>query len=157
MLLLILAAIWAAVLLPPWLQNRRERRPNDSIVSFQTQLATLQRATPGGARIHQFPTMHTAASVMAARTRLTRSEAKRRRRDVLTTLAGAAAVTLLLSLFLGGAVLALHLFVDVLLVGYVVLLVHTQQQYLERSRKVRYLPTEVDAPEPALLLRRSGS
>jgi hypothetical protein len=145
---LILLAIWAAVLLPPWLQNRRERRPSDSIGSFRSQLATLQRTAPGtplGSGMTYMPVG------------LSRSEARRRRRDILFTLAAAAGVTLMLSLLLGTPVLVLHLLIDVLLVSYIALLVHTQQQATERARKVRYLPTQSQVQQPALLLRRSGS
>ena len=41
LVLFILAAVWAAVLLPPWLQNRSESRPADSITSFRRQLSVL--------------------------------------------------------------------------------------------------------------------
>jgi hypothetical protein len=144
-LLLILAAIWAAVLLPPWLQNRRERRPNDSIVSFKSQMGTLQRATPSG------------GSLLNAR--MTRREARRRRRDILVTLACAASLTLVLAVMLGGPVIALHLFVDVLLVAYVALLVHTQQSAAGQvPSNVRRLPARSAAEhQPAMLLRRTGS
>lgn len=43
---LLLGVIWAAVLIPPWLQSRREARPIASIMSFRSQLWSLQRATP---------------------------------------------------------------------------------------------------------------
>lgn len=43
---LLLGVIWAAVLVPPWLQARREARPIASIMSFRSQLWSLQRATP---------------------------------------------------------------------------------------------------------------
>ena len=43
MVLFILAVIWAAVLLPPYLQNRSESRPADPISSFQRQLSVLER------------------------------------------------------------------------------------------------------------------
>jgi hypothetical protein len=43
---LLLGVIWAAVLIPPWLQARREARPIASIMSFRSQLWSLQRATP---------------------------------------------------------------------------------------------------------------
>ena len=90
--------------------------------------------------------------------RMTKAEARRRRRDVLFTLAAAAGTTFLLAGVLGGSVWALHLLCDVLLVGYVVLLVQTNQRAMERDAKVRYLPARGNrAPEPALLLRRSGS
>ena len=43
---LLLGVIWAAVLVPPWLQARREARPIASIMSFRSQLWSLQAATP---------------------------------------------------------------------------------------------------------------
>jgi hypothetical protein len=43
---LLLGVVWAAVLVPPWLQSRREARPIASIMSFRSQLWSLQRATP---------------------------------------------------------------------------------------------------------------
>jgi hypothetical protein len=43
---LLLGVIWAAVLVPPWLQSRREARPIASIMSFRSQLWSLERATP---------------------------------------------------------------------------------------------------------------
>ena len=42
------AAAWAAVLLPPLLRSRMESRPDTSVSSFRRQLTSLQRATPGG-------------------------------------------------------------------------------------------------------------
>ena len=156
MVLIILVLIWAAVLLPPYLQNRSESRPADSISSFQKQLSVLERRsnTIGGgvARIGTAPSYPLA--------RMTRSEARRRRRDVLFTLAGAAGLTFLMAVLLGGSVWMLQLLCDVLLAGYVVLLVQTTQRAVERDLKVRYLPTTRQprhAAEPALLLRRSGS
>jgi hypothetical protein len=90
---------------------------------------------------------------------MSRSEARKRRRDVLFTLAAAAAITLPLAFMLGGSVWMLQLLCDVLLAGYVVLLVQTTQRAAERELKVRYLPTSRQSrtAEPALLLRRSGS
>jgi hypothetical protein len=43
---LLLGAIWVGVLLPPWLESRRESRSIASIMSFRSQLWSLQRATP---------------------------------------------------------------------------------------------------------------
>ena len=43
---LLLGVIWAAVLLPPWLQGRREARPTASIVNFRRQLWSLARTSP---------------------------------------------------------------------------------------------------------------
>jgi hypothetical protein len=44
---LLLGVIWAAVLLPPWLQSRREARPNASMLTFRRQLWSLARTSPG--------------------------------------------------------------------------------------------------------------
>ena len=159
MVLFILAVIWAAVLLPPYLQNRSESRPADSISSFQRQLSVLERRSVvvNPALQRTTPTTRSYTASMAPGPRLMRSEAKKRRRDVLFTLAGAAAVTLLIALVLGGPVWGLNLVCDALLGAYVVLLAQAQQRTMERETKVRYLPSRASGPEPALLLRRSGS
>jgi hypothetical protein len=44
---LLLGVIWAAVLLPPWLQSRRQARPNASMLTFRRQLWSLARTSPG--------------------------------------------------------------------------------------------------------------
>ena len=43
---LLLGVIWAAVLVPPWLQSRRDARPMATMRSFRSQLWSLERATP---------------------------------------------------------------------------------------------------------------
>jgi hypothetical protein len=43
---LVVAAAWAAVLLPPLLRSRLENRPNSSVLDFRNQLSSLQRAVP---------------------------------------------------------------------------------------------------------------
>ena len=159
MVLFILAVIWAAVLLPPYLQNRSESRPADSISSFQRQLSVLEKraVVVNPAFQRSIPSGREFSSNNAAALRLSRSEAKKRRRDVLFTLLGAAGLTFVMALRLGGPVWGLHLVCDLLLAGYVVLLVQLQQRALERDTKVRYLPNRSARAEPALLLRRSGS
>jgi hypothetical protein len=44
--LLLLGVIWAAVLIPPWVQSRREARPIASMRSFHRQLWLLERTSP---------------------------------------------------------------------------------------------------------------
>ena len=160
LVLFILAVIWAAVLLPPYLQNRSESRPADSISSFQRQLSVLERRSvvvnPAVQRANASRPLRAQAS-MAPALRFNRNDAKKRRRDVLFTLAGTAAVTLVLAVMLGGLVWGLHLACDLLLGAYVVLLAQAQQRATERDAKVRYLPQRTAAPEPAFALRRSGS
>jgi membrane protein implicated in regulation of membrane protease activity len=158
LVLFILAVIWAAVLLPPYLQNRSESRPADSISSFQRQLSVLERrAVVVNPSLRRSASGRSFGPDVSAAMRLSRSEAKKRRRDVLFTLAGAAGVTFLMALLLGGPVWGLQLICDLLLAAYVAMLVQTQQRTMERDTKVRYLPRRSARPEPALLLRRSGS
>ena len=161
LVLFILAVIWAAVLLPPYLQNRSESRPADSISSFQHQLSVLERrSAPLGARsgIAPRPRYASYSPYALSAARLSRDEARKRRRDVLFTLAGAAGVTLLLAFMMGGRVWGLHLLCDALLGGYVFLLAQANQRQIERNMKVHSLPVHRGRQaEPALLFRRSGS
>lgn len=46
LVLLVVAAAWAAVLVPPLLRSRMENRPNSSVSDFRNQLSSLQRAMP---------------------------------------------------------------------------------------------------------------
>jgi hypothetical protein len=46
LILLVVAAAWFAVLVPPLLRSRIERRPGSSVTDFRRQLSTLQRSTP---------------------------------------------------------------------------------------------------------------
>src|SRR5687768_7285160 len=114
LVLVILALIWAAVLVPPYLQNRRETRPGDSIATFRTQLLVLERTTPGGrsgSLAHLDVGRYDAPGYVppAARRRpanpshaaMRRADARRRRRDVFLTLLGAVGVTLVLAIGLG--------------------------------------------------------
>ena len=48
MVLLVLAAIWAAVLIPPALRARAEGRPGDTIKAFKRQQSVLRRTGPRG-------------------------------------------------------------------------------------------------------------
>ena len=129
LVLVILGLIWASVLIPPYLQNRRESRPGDSIASFRHQLSVLERATPGAgpsnlARLdvgrydvpRYDPRSNVAQLAAAARpaaravaAAMRRAEVRRRRRDVFLTLLGAVGVTFLLAVALGGSVWMLHL------------------------------------------------
>jgi len=161
LLLFILAGVWALVLVPPYFRNRSER-PADSISSFRQQLHTLERTRPGSRPITPRAISSLSMQPIAMRTSTAlpsgRAEARRRRRDILFTLGGTVAITLLLAIVLGGAAVVLcQLVADALLGGYVFLLVQLRKTEAERGAKVRYLPTPVESVEPTLLLRRSAS
>ena len=148
MLVPILIVVWVAVLLPPFLRNRREGRPTNSVVTFRRQLSTLERARPG-------------AALGSARRLdgMTRAEVRKRRRDILGGLVGATAVSLVLALTIGGVGVLVFGCCAVLLAGYTLMLVQVQKQAAERAAKVRVLvpPAARRRPEPAFALRRSAS
>jgi hypothetical protein len=176
LVLVILGLIWGFVLIPPYLQSRRESRPGDSIASFRQQLNVLERTTPGArpsnlSRLdvgrYEAP-RHTPRATVAqlagrrpapSQAAMRRAEVRRRRRDVFVTLLGAVAVTFLLALALGGSIWFLQMAVDVVFVAYVALLVSLQQQSTDREQKVRYMPPAQARPQaqPQLAIRRYGS
>ncbi|HEX9991392.1 MAG TPA: hypothetical protein VGB14_00550 [Acidimicrobiales bacterium] len=163
--LLILAIVWAVVLVPPWLRNRSESRPGDSISSFRQQLSVLERTTPGATPLRRpvpapvappQPYIHPA---VARRRRVVSSRrlARKRRRDIFTGLLVLMVATLALSFVPGLQMLrTVHFVLDALFVAYIALLVRAQRLAAEREMKVHYLPGTV-AAEPALLLRRSAN
>ncbi|HUQ39470.1 MAG TPA: hypothetical protein VM030_04900 [Acidimicrobiales bacterium] len=174
MVLLFLAGIWAAVLIPPVLRARAEGRPADSIGSFRRQLHVLERTGPttvapanrlgpmasltlGGPERFVRPAAGVAAPVAAARPRRD-SLARKRRRDVFQALLAAMAGSLLLGLIPSLRVmLGLHLVLDLVFAGYVALLVRMRNAAAEREMKLRFLPSPMASREPALALRRSAN
>ena len=178
LVLVILGLIWGFVLIPPYLQNRRESRPSDSIASFRQQLSVLERTTPGGSssnlarldvgryEIPRYAPRSTVSHLAVARgsrrpsaAAMRRAEVRRRRRDVFVTLLGAVGVSFLLAVLLGGSVWMLHFVIDGAFAVYVAMLVSIQQQTAEREMKVRHLPPTATRRQqaPQLAMRRYGS
>jgi len=79
------------------------------------------------------------------------SAARERRRQVLLALTGVAFATLLLAIFAGGRWVAAHVFVDVVMVGYVILLVRHRQLAADRMMKVEPIRPPVSEQAPATL------
>jgi len=165
--LLVLAVIWGAVLVPPMLRARSESRPADSIGNFRHQLSVLRRTGPtvvaaaNPLRIPSYAAPTPAPTYQMARS-YSRNGARRartlkRRRDVLFILLGAMATTLVLGLLPPfRALLGLHLLCDLLFAGYVALLVQARNASAEREMKLRFLPATAQ-PDNVLLLRRSAN
>lgn len=167
--LIVLAAVWAAFLLPPILRARSEHRPSGSITDFRRQLHVLSRTTPAGPGGPQFPgramvqspgrvvPIRNGMSPVGAPLRLGRKRATvKRRRDVFVGLLVAMAGSLVLGALPPLRVLwTIHVLLDVLFAAYVGALIYLRNQAAERDMKVRFLPQA--APEPALLLRRSAN
>jgi len=171
-LLLILAVVWAVVLVPPWLRSRADARPADSITAFRHRLTVLERTGPVGTRrvplMGHRPETHgfvpiarrpaprsTQMAAMSARART-----QRRRRDIFVGMLAAMVTSLVLGFIPSLRILwVVHVLVDAMFVTYVALLVHMRNQAAEKEMKVRFLPQHLGtrAPEPAaLLLRRSA-
>ena len=177
--LIILAVLWAAVLIPPLLRSRSQRTA-DSIVDFNYTLDLLGRtngnvevapesaATPD-ASISRYEGVRSRGLPSAARIRTTTlptpsmgaplttaaQRSAQRRREVLRVLSGAILVTLLLAALTHVMALwALQAVADVLLGGYLSLWAWARGVQAERADKVRYMP---DLRVPELALRRSAS
>ena len=158
---IILAALWLAVLAPRWLrrlsQYQTERRFNPratsaSVPSWQgtskvipltgvKQLAPMQRPAlvPPGLAVDR-----------DGIARLQRERARVRRRNILIGLAALALVTFGAAVTAGGAMIAVHIAVDVLLAAYVGALGRRQRRVLERHAKV----TDIASARSAAAARR---
>ena len=138
LVVVILAAMWLVVLAPPLLRSRSDSR-NSSMVSFRRHLSTLQRTTPGVGSYGSAP-LRPAVGYRAPRVQSVTRQAharaamRRRREAILKGLIAAVGLTGLLGFGLGLADFkVLNLVVDVLLVGYVYLLVQLRKTEVVRT------------------------
>ena len=170
---LLLGVVWAAVLVPPWLQSRREARSVASISSFRSQLWSLQRATPhydadtyttytgedeavevlGDAEVDDLdavdaPSVPLAPPVPPVRRR---RAAYGRRRRVLGTLLLSTLGFAVPAVLVGWPWTVAVTVSGALLATYVALLVRLARRELERAQKVRYL-TPIRPPRPAMVV-----
>ncbi|HEY1633240.1 MAG TPA: hypothetical protein VGF64_00670 [Acidimicrobiales bacterium] len=179
--LLILASMWVAVLLPSILRTREAVRSTDSVGDFRRQLWVLARTrraslgmayssqhaalprrpvAPSGPDVPARAMVSDRAPVASSAQPVawaTRQHTLRRRREVLKTLLTAITLTFLL-----GAVPSLRMawgFSAVLAgltLSYLAALMHLRSVALERSSKVAFLDRHRQ-PEPAFVLRRSAN
>lgn len=162
-LLLFLVAVGWAIYLASWLRSRTEHRSVNSISSFNKHLSVLERTSPARAGLPAVSSRRPAAQLppgygpVGRRSVMSLDEARKRRRDVLFALAGTALVTLAAAVAIGGAFVALHLLTDVLLAGYVALLVRAQRLAVERQAKVRYLAPTMAADVPYLVTQSASA
>lgn len=149
MVLLVLAVIWAAVLVPPMWRQRVDNRPADSIKQFHRHLRVLNGGEPhgysraltaqAGTPIVTAPMTYRRPQGMRPSAELRRRRTIERRRNVLFALVAAVAVTFVLALTGIKAMLMLNIVSDLALAGYVALLVSMKSQGVERATNVRYL------------------
>lgn len=166
MVLLILAVIWAAVLVPPMVRARTEGRPADSIGDFRRRLTVLERTGPtllapahrlgSPRRVEPFSGP---VSFRASTADLRRARTLKRRRDVLVGLLVCMGGTLVLGAIPALRVMwAFHVVLDVAFVAYVALLVRMRNAAAERSMKLRVISggaVRGMAGEPQLAFQRS--
>ena len=127
LILLGLGVLWMAVLLPPIIRHRNVlARP----------VLTLVAARRGSVRFD--PTRLRSAGAAVAAVPVGVGSARRRRRDLLIALGGMAAFTFMAGVAVGGVVWMAHFLVDMVLVGYTVLV--TQRHQLEVEREAMVIP-----------------
>ena len=172
MVLLVLAALWAVVLLPPLLRSRSTRSvSSDSIGEFNYKLGVLSQtngATPT-ARPSRKPRMqrplpvtaprplpqYGARAAMAPYALPAPHRAAKRRADILRGLVIAVAATMALAYLTGSPLVwGVQLITDVCLVAFLGLWAWARNVQADRAQTVRYLPRR-RAPE--LAFRRTAS
>jgi hypothetical protein len=146
----ILAGAWAVALLWPWLRKRSDVQPATSIASFRNQISNLERTRPGsyrggvalsGGGQRYVPIAHSLETPGVIPVPRTRSEVRRRRRDVLLTLCGLDLLALsAVVVGIGPVAVLMFLVAFGLTAAYVGLLVQVTRLAAERERKVRALP-----------------
>lgn len=163
MILFILAVMWVCLLLPPWLRGRAEARPTDSVRHFRRQLTVLEKATPGyvapftsrGAESGLAQSISRTFPAGQGASVMSRQQAYKRRREIVTYLVGAAVLSLALVPFTTKLMWLIHLAVDVLLVAYLALIARARHIAAEREVKLRYLPGN-EVADPVRLLQQMG-
>ena len=152
MVLLVLAVIWAAVLVPPMWRSRTDGRPADSIKQFHRHLRVLNGTEPHGysrtltanpgSVVVTAPMSYRRQASIRPSADLRRRRTIERRRNVLFTLVGVAVGTLLLGVVGVKMMLLFHVATDVLIAAYIALLVRLRSMNAERDMKLHYLPTQ---------------
>ena len=144
LVILVLAVLWAAVLLPPILRSRSEAGASpggigDFVGKLRSGLGHGHQSEPGLPPLQPImgpiggPVPSTPMGPVRATGGGGMSPTQRRRRDVLLGLAAAAGLTLLMAFFAGSMMFwVLNLLADALLGGYVYLLL----QYKARNQMV---------------------
>lgn len=143
MVLVILALIWAAVLLPPFLRYRLEGHPVDSVGRFRRHLRVLESTSPAASALATNPVMAGSPSVPVAwLTEARRLRRLRRRQQVAYVLLGAMASTLIIALIPGfGFMVAVHVIADAAFVAYVAMLAKVRH-----DERVRDTPADAEGP-----------
>ena len=139
LILLGLAVLWAAVLLPPILRRNTQR----TVLRPPLSLA-------GSHHANSWQAIQKAAKEIPN----SAQAAKRRRRDVLLALIGIAIMTLLFAFAVGSIMWMIHFLADVALVGYATLLTLRNQKTLEgQDVVVPFRPASPLVPDAGIAMR----
>jgi len=184
--ILVLAILWAAVLIPPILRHRNEGAGRSSIGAGLQELISAissgfghrRSADPDLPGLQPLmgpvgPVGPVAAPVTPRRSPGGMDASQRRRRNILGGLLLAAGITLVMAAFSGGNLVfvGLQVTTDVLLAGYIYLLLQLKTRQARRPARrapepvrarpqLRPVPSFGDltpVPEPAFALRRTAS
>ncbi len=157
--LMILAAAWAAFLIPPlirrarsgelWGRRRTRRGMGLTIRSVHPRLAERGAMAAPVVALRPYagisPPRYATSMASTSPRIMPRSsiDARRRRRRILVTLIVGALVSFVMAIYWGGPALVAHLVIDAMLLAYAMLLVQYQ-----RTREERLRPVEMDTSVP---------
>ena len=156
LVLLGLAGVWAVVLAPEVIKRSSALRNNDSVTAFRRQLSSIGRHTGPSSAAPSFGNVvdlreRRSAAPAPVRTAV-HPAMRKRRQEILVGLGAAAVLTLVCTVAFGGAFIWLHLIADVLLVGYVYLLVQSTTAAAARPARVpSRRPVAAARPSPSSL------
>ncbi|HEY3811165.1 MAG TPA: hypothetical protein VGL49_07005 [Acidimicrobiales bacterium] len=181
MVLLVLAIVWG-VLLVSWLRSRTEGTFYDSVGTFRRHLSVLERAAPAtmapANRLRSGPIAGRVVSAYrpaparltgrpvagigrrpATAAALRRRQTQKRRRDVFFALLAGVVGSFLLAMIPGLSIMwSVQVLFDLMLAGYVALLIRIRNLAAERELKLTFMPppARVARSRPAYDLGTSG-
>ena len=153
MTILILAALWLAVLAPRLLRRLSQYQSEHKYAPMSSGSSRYRNVVPLTSVVQLAPPPPGLVSPglgvdREGLARRQRERARLRRRNILIGLVFAAIVTLVGALTAGGAMIAVHMLVDILLVAYVGALAQRQRRVLERHAKVTDIALARMAADP---------
>ena len=163
--------MWAIVLVPPMVRSRANRRPHTSIDSFNSQLGRLGQSGTGqrpraASTVGRYPVSGQSitgtsqpygTSQHYGPTRMSKSQAAKRRRGVLMCLMVVAAVSLLAGLLPGlGFMLVIFAVSAMALAGFIAISSRQVRIASDRARQVQFASRTM-AQRPAMVRPRQAS
>ncbi|HET9733254.1 MAG TPA: hypothetical protein VFP54_11315 [Acidimicrobiales bacterium] len=166
MVILLLALVWAAVILPPLVRKGAEGHAMDSVWQFSRRMRLLDRASPSGisttglgvlgAATRARPLLEPERPLQPSSLPLVRAKTIRRRRTVMAVLTGFFFVLTVVAAATGSAMaLTLDVLDFLATAAYVVALVNVRARVAERDMKLRFLPSVTEEEFSSIVILRS--